>query len=58
MCVYDYISDNLIVDVSTDTEIDYYDEYTIIKVSVRLKNPRSGEWETVAEGSESLPTNR
>jgi len=50
--VYDYLRDNLIVDVSTETETDYSNEYTVVSVSVRLRNPITGDWEEVASGSD------
>ncbi len=52
--VYEYIRDNMMVDVFTEKEIDYYDEYTVIKVSVRLRDPSSGDWIEVSDGSDSI----
>jgi len=52
--VYEYLRDNLSVNVSTDNEIDYYDEYTVIKVSIRLRDPSTGNYEEIDWDSDSI----
>jgi hypothetical protein len=55
--VHQHLRDNLRVSVSTDTEIDYYDEYPVITISLSLIDPETGEWTEIDSCTEviSLP---
>lgn len=52
--VYEYLRDNMSVSVSTERELDYYDEYTVISVSIMLRDPELDDWVEVAEGGCSM----
>ena len=52
--VYEYLSDNLSVNVSTETEYDYYDNYDVIRVTISLLNPSTGKYEVISECSDSI----
>jgi len=55
MMIYAYIQDNLDVSITAETETDYYDQYAVIRVEVRLRRPSSGEWTTISQDSDSVP---
>jgi len=52
--IHDYLKDNLRVSISTETELDYYNEYAVIKMCIRLRNP-DGQWEELDSDSDSIP---
>ncbi|MDG1949792.1 MAG: hypothetical protein P8J32_03130 [bacterium] len=54
IAIYEYLRDNLSVEVSTETGIDYYTEYTSVSASVRLKNPVTGDWVEVASDNDCI----
>jgi hypothetical protein len=56
--LFEFLRTNLSVDVNMDTEYETYGEYATCSVSIRIRNPETGEYEEMASGYDSLCINR
>ena len=52
--IFEYLRDHVQISVSEDTELDYYTEYRIISVSMRIQDPDTQEWIEIGEDSTSF----
>ena len=52
--IHEHLRDNLRVNVYTEREYDYSNEYTTVSVSVSLRDPSTGEWIEIDEASDCI----